>query len=54
VNLVVHSPSIGARMEAIFADDLRQARRLRYEPWRQRPVRGRLVELLVLPVRDLL
>lgn len=39
------------RLEAIFADDLAYARRIRYRQWRGRGLVDRLLELLSIPVR---
>jgi phosphatidylserine/phosphatidylglycerophosphate/cardiolipin synthase-like enzyme len=54
VNLVLYSRELAGRLDAVFADDLRRAQRVDYASWRARPLRDRLMEILVLPIRDLL
>jgi len=41
-------------MQEIFERDLERARRIDYESWHRRGIKERLMETLVLPVRDLL
>ncbi len=41
-------------MEDVFAADLTHAKPVDYDAWRRRGVRGRLFELLVFPIRDML
>jgi cardiolipin synthase len=54
LNLVVYDREVASRLERVFADDLARSRRVTYEAWRRRPIKDRLIELLVLPIRDLL
>jgi cardiolipin synthase A/B len=54
LNLVVYDREFAGRLERVFADDLSRSRRVTYEAWRRRPLTDRLIELLILPIRDLL
>jgi cardiolipin synthase A/B len=54
LNLVVYDREVASRLERVFADDLARSRRVTYEAWQRRPIKDRLIELLVLPIRDLL
>ena len=54
LNLIVYDRGIAGQLEAVFAADVRGARRVTYEAWKDRGLRARLLELLALPIRDLL
>ena len=54
INLVVYNRAFARRMEEVFAADLAHAKPITYDDWRRRGVSGRLFELLVLPIRDML
>jgi cardiolipin synthase len=54
LNLIVYDRGIAGQLERIFAADVRVSRRVTYEAWKRRGVRARLLELLALPIRDLL
>jgi cardiolipin synthase len=54
LNLIVYDRGVAGRLEAVFADDVRVSRRVTYEAWKDRGLRARLLELLALPIRDLL
>ncbi len=54
LNVGLHDPALARRMQEIFERDLERARRIDYESWRRRGIKERLMETLVLPVRDLL
>lgn len=49
-NLNVYDPVFGARMSAVFEQDLARSRRVTLEAWRQRPWRERALELLARPM----
>jgi cardiolipin synthase len=51
VNLVVYSPDVAARLERIFADDLRYSQKINPATWRDRGVWEMGLEVLSLPVR---
>jgi cardiolipin synthase len=54
INVVVYDRAFARRMEDVFAADLAQAKPVDYDAWRRRGVRGRLFELMVFPIRDML
>ena len=54
LNVAVHDAAFARRLEEVFERDLARARRVTYEEWRGRGLKERLMETLVLPVRDLL
>ena len=52
LNVVTYDRAVAARLEAAFADDLAHAERMTYERWKDRGLKARLVELVVIPLRD--
>jgi len=54
LNVGIHDAGLARRMQEIFERDVERARRIDYESWRHRGIKERLMETLVLPVRDLL
>jgi cardiolipin synthase len=52
LNLVVYDAEVARRLEQVFAEDLRQSRRVDYEDWRQRGVITRILETLSWPIRS--
>jgi cardiolipin synthase len=54
LNLIVYDRGIAGRLEAVFHDDVKVSRRVSYEDWKNRGLRARLLELLALPIRNLL
>jgi cardiolipin synthase len=54
LNVVIYGSAFGSLMDGVFAQDVRRAQRIAYEDWQSRPITDRLVELIVLPIRDLL
>jgi cardiolipin synthase len=54
LNVGIHDAALARRMQEIFERDVERARRIDYESWRHRGIKERLMETLVLPVRDLL
>jgi cardiolipin synthase len=52
LNLVVRDEGVARRLTEVFGDDLRRSRRVEYQHWRARPLWQRLLEVLVLPIRD--
>jgi cardiolipin synthase len=52
LNLVVYDADVARRLEQVFAEDLRQSRRVDYEDWRQRGVITRILETLSWPIRS--
>lgn len=54
MNVAIYDTSIARELDRIFAADLEVSRRITYEAWQKRPLRGRLVELIGIPLRPLL
>jgi cardiolipin synthase len=54
LNVALHDPALARRLEEVFERDLQFARRVDYETWRRRGLKERIMETLVLPIRDLL
>jgi cardiolipin synthase len=54
LNLFFYDREVAQQLERIFLEDVNVARRVTYEAWKDRGIRARLLELLALPIRDLL
>jgi cardiolipin synthase len=54
LNLIVYDRGVAQQLERVFHDDVALARRVSYESWQSRGVGARLLEILALPVRDLM
>ena len=54
LNLFFYDRGVAEQLEQIFADDVRVSRRVTYEAWKRRGLGARLLEMLALPIRDLL
>jgi cardiolipin synthase A/B len=54
LNVIVYDRAVARRFEEIFEDDLANSRRVTYEAWKDRGVGAKLLEVLALPIRDLL
>jgi cardiolipin synthase len=52
LNLVLYDPSVVARLEQVFAQDLRLSSRVTYEAWKKRGLRAKLLELFVIPLES--
>jgi cardiolipin synthase len=52
LNVIFYSREVALTLERIFQDDLAHSRRVTYEDWRGRGLDERLLEILVLPIRD--
>jgi cardiolipin synthase A/B len=52
VNVAIYDGGMAARLEKVFADDLRHSRRLDAAQWRARGPVGRILELLAMPFRE--
>ena len=49
LNVVAYDRAFAARLEEVFEEDLKYARQINLEAWRNRGLRGRLFELLAIP-----
>jgi cardiolipin synthase A/B len=54
LNLFFYDRDVAQQLERIFMDDVQLSRRITYEAWKNRGVGARLLEMLALPIRDLL
>lgn len=54
LNVAVYDPRFARRLAEVFERDLQHARRVDHETWRRRGLKERIMETLVLPLRDLL
>ena len=52
LNVVAYDPAFAAKLEQVFEDDLRYARRVDLEAWRDRGIRGRMMEFLAIPLES--
>jgi cardiolipin synthase len=52
LNVVAYDREFAAQLEKVFQDDLRYARRIDLETWNDRGVRGRMFELLAIPLES--
>ncbi len=52
LNVVTYDRAVAARLEAIFNEDVAHAEPVTYERWKDRGLKARLVELVVIPLRD--
>ena len=51
-SLNIYDPAFAASMTAVFENDLRHAKRYTLEQWQQRPLREKLAEKIVRPIRS--
>jgi cardiolipin synthase len=54
LNLIVYDRAIAQQLERAFHQDVQASRRVTYEAWKRRGVKAKLLEVLALPIRDLL
>jgi len=54
LNVVAYDAGFGAQLEKVFREDLRYARKLDLEAWRDRGVKGRIMEFMALPFESAL
>jgi cardiolipin synthase len=50
LNVVAYDANVARQLEKVFQDDLRYSTQIDLESWRNRSVRGRLFELLAIPI----
>jgi cardiolipin synthase A/B len=54
LNLVAYDAGFAAQLEKVFREDLRYARRLELVAWRDRGIKGRILELFAIPFESAL
>jgi cardiolipin synthase len=52
INLTVYDGALARRLEAIFQEDLKHAKKITYEEWKSRGLFERLFELFAFPVKE--
>jgi cardiolipin synthase len=52
LNVVAYDTTFAAQLDRVFEEDLRYAQRIDLEAWRDRSVRGRMFELLAIPIES--
>jgi cardiolipin synthase len=52
LNVITYDRGVAARLEAVFRDDLAHSALITFEQWQQRGITARLLEWLVLPLRE--
>jgi cardiolipin synthase len=50
LNVVAYDAGFAAQLERVFEDDLRYSRRVDMEAWRDRGIRGRMLEFMAIPL----
>jgi cardiolipin synthase len=54
LNLIIYDRTIAQQLERSFHEDVQASRRVTYQAWKDRGVKAKLLEVLALPIRDLL
>jgi cardiolipin synthase len=54
LNLIVYDRDFARRLVQVFEEDLAASRRVTFESWKKRGLGSKLLEVLALPIRDLL
>ncbi len=54
LNLFFYDRGVAQQLERVFTEDVQVSRRVTYEGWKRRGLGARVLELLALPIRDLL
>jgi cardiolipin synthase len=52
VNLTVYDGALARRLEAIFQEDLKRAKKITYDEWKSRSVFERLFDFFAFPVKE--
>jgi cardiolipin synthase len=54
LNVIIYDRGVARRFEQIFLDDVALSKEVTYEAWKKRGFAAKFLELLALPIRDLL
>jgi cardiolipin synthase len=54
LNLILYSRQVAQQLERIFVEDIAHSRPVTYAAWRDRGFTNKLLEVMALPIRDLL
>ena len=52
INLTVYNGALASRLEAIFQEDLKYAKKITYEEWKSRGLFERLFEFFAFPIKE--
>ena len=52
LNVAIYDADTAQRLEQVFAEDLSNSRRVRYDDWNHRGIASRFLELLAFPLRE--
>ena len=52
LNLVIYGADVARRLERVFVDDLERSREVTYEQWKNRGIKGRILEIFSIPFRS--
>ena len=54
LNVIMYDRGVAGQMERVFLEDVRHSKQVTYEKWKKRGFAARVLEVLALPIRDLL
>jgi cardiolipin synthase len=54
LNVVLYSAAVARHLEQVFTDDLTRSARVEYRDWQKRGLWNKALEILALPIRDML
>jgi cardiolipin synthase A/B len=54
INVIIYDRGVASQMERIFLEDVKASRQVTYEAWKKRGFAAKFLEVLALPIRDLL
>ena len=54
LNLIVYNRRVAQRLERVFAEDVAVSKPVTYDDWRKRGLAAKVLEVMALPLRDLL
>ena len=54
LNLFFYDRGVAQQLERVFTEDVQVSRRVTYQAWKERGLGARVLEMLALPIRDLL
>jgi cardiolipin synthase A/B len=54
LNLIVYDRGVARKLEQVFLGDIEASRQVTYESWKHRGFSSKMLEVLALPIRDLL
>jgi cardiolipin synthase len=52
INLIIYDRAVAGRLEKVFHEDLKYAKKLTYETWKARPLKEKILELFTIPIKE--